>query len=164
MLKQVVAVALLWNIAGLAASGEVESSWANLSPLIVNKRIAIVLPGGGRVEGEAVEVRPEELAMKVGKTSDAHANPKGVASIPRASVKTLQLLEMRSTGRIVGTILGAGAGLGVAVAIILAGGIFSKDTGAKTAGIIAVTAGLPVAGFFIGRSADRKVTTIRITR
>jgi hypothetical protein len=163
MLRRVIAVALLWDIAGLAAGGEIESAWANLSPLIVNKRIALILPNGSRVVGEAVEVRPEELAMKIGKTSDTHANPKGVASIPRASVKTLQLLEMRSTGRIVGTILGIGAGLGVAVAIILAGGIFSKDTGAKTAGIVAVTTGLPVAGFFIGRSVDRKVTTIKIT-
>jgi hypothetical protein len=163
MLKRLIAAGLLWTIAGLAASGEVESSWANLSPLIVNKRIALILPGGARVEGEAVEVRPEELAMKIAKTSDAHANPKGVASIPRASVTTVQLLEMRFVGRIVGTIVGAGAGLGAAVGIALIGGLFSKDTAAKTAGIIAVTAGLPVAGFFIGWSLDRKVTLIKIT-
>src|SRR6202035_2929938 len=99
-------------------------------------------PGGARVEGEAVEVRREELAMKIAKTSDAHANPKGVGSIPRASVTTVQLLEMRFVGRIVGTIVGAGAGLGAAVGIALIGGLFSKDTAAKTAGIIGVTAGL----------------------
>jgi len=164
MIRRLIAGALLWNIAALAATREVESSWANLSALIVSKRIALVLPGGARVEGEVVEVLPDALAMTISRTSDARANPKGAASIPRASVTTLQLLEMRPTGRIVGTVVGAAAGIGAAIGIVLIGGIFSKDTGGKTAGIIAVIVGLPVAGFFIGRSIDRKVTLIKVTR
>jgi hypothetical protein len=162
MMRRLIAAALLWNIAALAAAQQVESSWANLSALIVNKRIALVLPDGARVEGQASEVRPDALAMTTAKTSDARAHPKGVASIPRASVTTLQLIEMGSTGRIVGTIVGVGAGLGAAVGIALAGGIFSSDVGAKTAGMIGVIAGLPIAGFFIGRSIDRKVTLIKV--
>jgi hypothetical protein len=164
MIRRLIAAAVLWNIAAVAATREVECSWANLSALIVNKRIALVLPDGPRIEGEVVEVRPDALAMTISKTSDAHANPKGAASIPRASVTALQLLEMRPTGRIVGTVVGAAAGIGAAIGIVLINGIFSKDTGAKTAGIIAAIVGLPVAGFFIGRSIDRKVTLIKVTR
>jgi hypothetical protein len=82
------------------------------------------------------------LAMTIARTSDAHANPKGAASFPHAPVTTDQLLEMRPTGRIVGSVMGADAGLGAAVAIALG----------------------PPAGFFIERSLDRKVTSIKVTR
>ncbi len=161
-MRRLIAAALLSNIAALAAIREVESSWANLTALIVSKRIALVLPNGASVEGEVVEVRPDALAMTIARTSDAHANPKGAASIPRASVTKLQLLEMRPTGRIVGTVVGAAAGLGVAIGIAFIGGLFNKDATAKTAGIIAGIVTLPVAGFFIGRSLDRKVTLIKV--
>jgi hypothetical protein len=164
MIRRLIAAAVLWNIAAVAATREVECSWANLSALIVNKRIALVLPDGASVEGEVVEVRPDALAITIVRTSDAHANPKGAASIPRASVTTLQLLEMRPTGRIVGTVVGTAVGIGAAIGIALIGGLFSKETTAKTAGIVAVIVGVPVVGFFIGRSFDRKVTLIKVTR
>ena len=163
MIRRLIAVALLLNIAAAAAVREIESSWANLSLLIASKRIALVLPSGASVEGTVAEVQPEALVMMVAKTSDAQANPKGNATIPRASVSTIQLLEMRPTYRIIGVVLGVAVGLGVAIGIALTNGLLSKQTTGQAVGETAAIVGFPVLGFFLGRSLDRKVTRITVT-
>jgi hypothetical protein len=90
------------------------------------------------------------------------AYPKRETSIPRASVSTIQLIEMRIIGRVAGTVIGAAIGLGAAVAIAVGNGILKKESGGQTAGGVIAIVGLPVAGFFIGRSLDRKVTLIKV--
>jgi hypothetical protein len=163
VIRRLAAAALLLNIAAMAAVREIESSWANLNLLIVSKRIALVLPSGASVEGTVGELQPEGLVMMVAKTSDAQANPKGKATIPRASVSTIQLLEMRPTYRIIGTVLGVAVGLAVAVGIAVTNGFFAQTTKGQAVGETAAIVGFPVLGFLLGRSLDRKVTRITVT-
>lgn len=162
MTKRLLVVLLLWTALAAAAVREIQSDWAGLGRRISGKHVLLMLPKGETIEGRVTSVSADALAMTVSKTSDPATHPKGAASIPRASVSTIQLLEMRATGRIVGVVAGAAIGLAAAIGVAFSNGILSKETTGQTVAEIALIAGLPVAGYFIGRSLDHKVTLIRV--
>lgn len=74
-----------------AGTSKVEVRWNELSPLILAHTVSLVLPGGTTVAGEVESVRDDSLTLDVRKTSNSKVQPKGTASIPRASVTTLQI-------------------------------------------------------------------------
>jgi hypothetical protein len=156
------ALLLLFTLPSAAASREVETAWSDLGGLISSRKIALALPDGARIEGRALSVKADSIAITISKTSDRVAHPKGPASIPRASVTTLRLLEMRVRGRVIGTAAGIVGGLAAGAAIILANGLFTDTSTGRDVGAGVVIFGLPTAGYFLGRAADQKVTIIRI--
>jgi hypothetical protein len=158
-----VACALLFSAGAAAAVKRVDTAWTDLGGLISSRKVSLVLPDGAAIEGRAVSIRPDTLTMSISKTSDPRAHPKGTASVPRASITTLQLLEMSVRGRVIGTALGVVGGLAVGAGIVLANGLFAKTSTGQNAGACVAIFGLPVAGFFAGRALDRKVTLIKIT-
>jgi hypothetical protein len=162
MIGRIIAVALLFRIGAMAAIKQVEVRWEELGGLISGKKISLLVPGGASIEGNVASVRADSLMLSIAKSSDVRAYPKRETSIPRASVSTVRLLEMRIIGRVAGTVIGAAIGLGIAVAIALGNGILKKESGGQTAGAVIGIVGLPVAGFFIGRSLDRRVTLIKV--
>jgi hypothetical protein len=107
-------------------------------------------------------VQADSLILTTLKSSDARAYPKRETSIPRASVSAVRLLEMRIVGRVAGTVTGAVIGVGTVVAIAVGNGILNKPSGGENAAAAIALVGLPVAGYFIGRSLDRKVTLIKV--
>src|SRR5882724_6209725 len=98
-------------------------TWQEAS-YIVNKNVRIVMPDGAVLEGIAQAFNSEGFVLDVRKTSGASDYRKGTLTVPRTSLKTLQVgdstMRWRATGVAVGT------GLGVVTAVI--GSIASSDS------------------------------------
>jgi hypothetical protein len=144
----------------MAESGPIELRWSELSLHIQGRDIQLVLPDGTSLNGEVEAVREDALVLNVKNTSAAAAHPKGNAVIPRDSVSLLLLKESRARwGRTIGVSLGSitGATLGGYVAATHAN---SSAAGLST--FLAVTAAGTLAGYFLGKSADRRVKHIRV--
>ncbi len=143
-----------------AGAAKLEVQWNQLSPLVLGHTVSLVLPGGTAITGEVVAVRGESLTVDVRRTSDGKVQPKGTASIPRASVTTLQMTEARGTGgRILGVVVG------VVVGMVAGGEIVAHATRTEAAAVAAFTS-VSVAGaaggYYAGRSVDRHTTIIRV--
>jgi hypothetical protein len=155
-----VAFALAGQSTGMAAPKPVELKWSELSSTIRGRTIQLTLPEGVTVRGEVIAVRDESLVMNVRKTSDVKAYPKGNAAIPRASVSVLSLTESDGRwGRKIGSGLGTLSG-------VLAGGYVAARTapsaGTGLAIFAVITGASTLGGYFIGKSADARVTLIRV--
>jgi len=138
--------------------------WEELS-FIVGKTVSVVMPGGHVITGKTTSVESDALVVRVTRTADAKAYPKGPLRVPRATLHTLQLQTKGVKFRIVGTVIGAVAGLagGVGAAIGISGGILSNNNPAgATAALIGITAGVTTAGYLLGNAADRRSETIEI--
>jgi hypothetical protein len=135
----------------------VQLHWSELAAVVTGQKVAIATPEGPRVEGRVIAVGPDALSLQI--------RSKGETRIPRTSITTLELRQMRKRGSIIGTTAGAVLGLAGAVAIDIGecGFLTNKCFPHKpVAAEVAVAIGLPVAGYFLGRWADRKNTRITI--
>lgn len=138
--------------------------WEGLS-MVVGREVSVVMPGGAVVRGKATEVGPDALVVSVHKTSDSTAYPKGTTRVPRASLHTLEMHTKGHKFRVIGTVLGATAGLagGVAAAIGIQGGLFgNQHQGAAAAACIGIAAAGTVGGYLAGNAADRQSTMIEV--
>jgi hypothetical protein len=150
---------------GLAGPRPVELKWSELGSLISGHTVELTLPGGAKVKGDVAAVREDALAIDVRKTSDAKAYPRGGTTIPRASVTTLRLERSRGRwGRILGSVGGvvAGAALGGYVANAATDPRDFQNIGTVAVGALAGGVAGSLAGYQLGRIADRKVIVIRI--
>ena len=138
------------------------AKWSDLPGLVTNRKVALVLPAGTQVEGKVLRVEPEGLRIRVSKTSDRGAVAKGERLLPRQSVSVLRLTEYRRLGRLLCT-----AGAMATAGIIVAAQDMDLYEGALVAIVPAVaaggTAGLGVAGYFIGKRIDKRVIYIRVS-
>jgi hypothetical protein len=135
--------------------------WNELGPRIEDKKVALVLPGGTYIEGKVQRVEPAGLWLRVSKTSDHKAQPKGSHLIPRPSVSMLQVTEYRKLARLLIT-----AGVVAAAAGIVAANHPDLYEGPLVVIVPAVTAtgmaGVAVAGYYAGKRLDKRVFEIRI--
>jgi hypothetical protein len=148
----------------LALGGEPQQlrlKWEELGARLPNKKIAFVLPDGTRVEGKVLSVQADGLQLKVSKSSDKKAQPKGKHLIPRASISVVQVTEYRKIGRLVGT-----AGAAAIAAGILAANYPDLYEGPAVIAVpvlgAAGSAGAAVAGYYAGKAFDKRVTQIRV--
>jgi hypothetical protein len=143
-----------------ADSKPLELKWSELAPLISSHVVQLTLSTGGTVRGEVATVRDDSLVIDVRKSSDSKTYPKGSASVLRSSVTLIKVERAHgSWGRTIGTTLGVLTGL--AIGGYAAGS--TADSAGKAIPLFLVIAGaISVAGYFLGRSLDREVTTIRI--
>ena len=158
--------ALLWISQGLALGGEprqLQLKWSALDPAIAGRKVALVLPGGTHIEGKVLRAEPEGLRLKIAKTSDRKAQPKGEHLIPRQSVSVLRYTEYRRIGRLIGTLA-----LPAAVAAGVVAGAPPYLEGGTIAIVAAIgagcVAGAAIGGYYIGKRVDTRVTEIRIAR
>lgn len=156
--------ALLWAGQGIAQAGEpdrIQLKWSELGPRVDGRKVALVLPGGTHVEGKVRGVEPEGLRLRVSKTSDRDAMPKGTQLIPRQSVSVLRVTEYRKRGRILGTLAAAGTAAAIAAATYpdLYEGTVIIVVPAVVAGGIT---GAAIGGYYIGKAADKRVTEILV--
>ncbi len=131
--------------------------WSELGSFLVDKRIAVVLPEGARIEGDVLAVRPDALILDIRKTSDRRSYPKGQFALKRAGLSSLRIVRVAGPWRMVGGIAGAVCGMGLAFL-----GAYYESAALGWAGFLA---GVPVgslAGYYLGKAADREVTEIRI--
>ena len=143
-----------------AENRPVDLKWSELAAVVTGQTIEFTTKEGVTLRGNVVSIRPEELVLEAKHTSNPKLFPKGGATVPRTSVDTLRMIKTKAAwGRRLGTTLGLVAGLTL-------GGYTAARTGGSDAAILTtflgITGATTVGGFFLGRSADRKVTTIRI--
>jgi hypothetical protein len=160
----IVLIALLGMGQSLLWGGEprqLQLKWNELGPRIEDKKVALVLPGGTYVEGKVQRVVPDGLWLRVSKSSDRKAQPKGSHLIPRQSVSMLQMTDYRKLARLLVT-----AGALAAAAGIVAANHPELYEGPAIVIVPAVTAagmvGVAVGGYYAGKRLDKRVTEIRI--
>lgn len=154
------AVLLASQSMAMAESGPIELKWSELSFHIQSHDIELVLPDGTSLNGEVEAVREDALVLNVKSTSAAVAHPKGNAVIPRDSVRMLSVKESRGKwGRKIGVALGSitGATLGGYVAATNA-----NSSAAELTTFLVITGAGTLTGYFLGKSADRRVKHIRV--
>ncbi|MFB3829509.1 MAG: hypothetical protein ACE15B_22250 [Bryobacteraceae bacterium] len=138
--------------AALLSAGQIEVPWSELGPRVTDRKVALVLPDGSRVEGKVHGVEPEGLRMS-----------KGNRLIPRKSITVLHVTEYGKRGRLLATLGAVAATAGISAAKypdIYEGPAIIAVPAAVAGGIT----GSAVAGYFIGKRIDRRVTEIRIAR
>ena len=160
----IVLIAMIGMSQSLLWGGEprqLQLKWNELGPRIEDKRVALVLPRGTYIEGKVQVVGSDGLWLRISKTSDRKAQPKGMHLIPRQSVSMLQLTEYRKLARLLVT----------AGAVAVAAGIVAANhpdlyEGPAIVIVPAVTAagmaGVAVGAYYAGKRLDKQVTEIRI--
>jgi len=118
------------------------------------RSLRMVLPDGTQIEGYPLAIRPDGLDLRVGKTSNPRAHPKGRITVARETVSVVEIRKQRRKGRLIGTLVPIGAG-----AAVLAGAtvrsVESPIYGLLAAGGLTMGVGAPV-GYFVGRAIDRR--------
>lgn len=136
-------------------------TWSEVDSAVADATIKLVLPTGTRIQGKLLRVEPAGLALNVTETSNTKDIAKGRASIPRASISTIQARKCGAKWRVI-------LGIGVPAGLLGAAGaaINSQSPtvkGPDTAGVIlGIGAGSAVAGYFAGRHLDCHVTDISV--
>ena len=140
---------------------QLQLKWSELGPRVEDRKVAVVLPGGTYVEGKVQRVVPDGLWLRVSKTSDHKAQPKGSHLIPRPSVSMLQVTEYRKLARLLVT-----AGAIAAAAGIVAANHPDLYEGPTVVIVPAVTAagmvGVAIGGYYAGKRLDKRVVEIHI--
>ncbi len=151
-----------------AVDEEIAISWGELGPFFAGGKIVgtaramIVLPDGAVVQGRIVTVEQDKLVLDVTSSSDKRAYPKGRTSIPRSSVSTIRVTQMKeATGRIAGTVAGIVGGAAVGAFLALEN---ENPSAAARAGVLALWVGTGVGGYYVGRRFDREAITVRIVK
>jgi hypothetical protein len=158
--------ALLWMGPNQMWGGEprqMQLQWSELGPRIADRKVALVLPDGTHLEGKVRGVEPDGLRLRISKTSDRKAQPKGDGVIPRQSVSVLRVTEYRKLWRVLATTGAIAAAAGVVLANkpdVYEGPLVAIIPAVVAGGM----AGVGVAGYYTGKALDKKVTEIRIVR
>ena len=156
-----VAVALSQSMLWGGEARQLQLKWSELGPRIEGRKVALVLSGGTYIEGKVQRVAPDGMWLRVSKTSDHKAQPKGSHLIPRPSVSMLQVTEHRKLARMLVT-----AGAVAAVAGIVAASYPDVSEGPAIVAVPAVAAagiiGAAVGGYHAGKRLDKRVVEIRI--
>lgn len=142
---------------------ELSLKWSELGPAVTDRKVSIGLPDGTYVEGKVQSVEPEGLRMRVTKTSNKTALAKGERLLPKQSVSTISVRHDRKIGRIIGVAAAVG---GAVIAIAANDPRVDEGVGLIVIPAVAVggTAGLGVAGYYIGRHFDKRTILIHVVR
>jgi hypothetical protein len=164
-------VAVLLATGGIPAGAqerELPVKWDELAGVVGNRVVSLVMPDGAVLEGTVTAVRDDALSLSIRKSPDP-LYPQGTTrTIPRSSVRVLQMRETRGSWRALGAAAGAGGGA-VAGWALAEGVLHTSGEGRGTwrepegpALILGLGAVGGLAGYFAGRGADRRVTYLKI--
>jgi hypothetical protein len=143
---------------------ELSLRWTELDSAVAGEQVRILLPSGARIEGKVAAVEVEGLRARITKTSDRRLEAKGEVVLPRASVSVLQVVTHGVGWRILGTAIGPIL-VGAAGASVAARGAGTVNDLPKYVGFgAAAVVGTGIGGYYLGKRAGRKITTIRIVR
>lgn len=133
--------------------------WQDLGRIITDRRVAVQLPAGTRLQGDVIKVEPDSLVLMITRTSDKHAYPKGRTALPRPEVTSLRVSKSNGYGwRVAGTVIG----LGVAAIVVGSTAAVSHAEGQTAATSLLAYPALGTLGYFGGRSGDLKTFLIEI--
>ena len=140
---------------------QLQLKWNELGPRIEDKKVTLVLPGGAYIEGKVQAVQPDGLRLRISKTSDRKAQPKGSHLIPRQSVSTLRVTEYRKLARLLVTAGAIAAAAGIVAANhpdLYEGPLVVIVPAIAAAGMV----GVAIGGYYAGKRLDKRVIEIRI--
>jgi len=141
-----------------AQTKPLEMKWNELAPLVGGHRVAVLPNEGTSVKGEVVAVREDTILLA---SSSVKGYPKGSGSIPRGSIVQIDLVRARGAwGRTMGTVIGVLGGMtlgGYGLATHK-----NESAGAGLATFLGIAAAGSLAGFYAGRTIDKRVTHIKI--
>jgi len=135
--------------------------WSALGPRIGHKKVAFMLPHGTRVEGRAITVEADGLRMKVTKSSNRKAQPKGKQLVPRRDLTMVRVTEYGWVARLLVTV----GAMGLATGAIMAQQIDLYEGPAIIVVPVMCAAGVVgagVGGYYVGKRIDKRVTEIAI--
>jgi hypothetical protein len=132
-------------------------AWSELAAQVNGKRFSTVLKDGSCVEGRAISVEPESLAVKISKSSSA-VHVRGKGSLPRASLSSIQVRRSGWKWKAILPFVGA-AGIGAV------GGMVGAMRGSLEGAAVGIVSGMGVGaavGVLGGWSADHYYVTVDI--
>ena len=138
----------------------VELPWTELGPRVTGRKVALDLQGA-QIEGKVRAVEPQGLRLRVTRTSDRDAQPKGERVVPREAVSVLYMTEYRGFGRLLVTVGALGAAGGILAAkypSLYEGTALIVVPVVAAAGMI----GIAIGAYYAGKRLDRRITEIRI--
>ena len=149
----VLAVLLMMNggLLGSEPEKRLQVRWGELGKLIGGKAVALQLADGARVKGRVGKVEATLLTIKVKKSSNPAAYPKGPAEIPREAVSRIEVRrstyanQAREVGRI--ALTGAvfvGALIGSVYALVGGNANESEPNDAQFGVSVAIATGVAV--------------------
>ena len=147
----------------IGPQGPVEAvTWDELESTVQGHRVSIALPNGVEVEGTAVTVRPEGLALEITQSSDQLSYPEGPGAIDRDLISTVRIQEETRgwANPVLATVAGVGAGLPFIEIILLEER--RDQVPRRTAEYVGITAGAAVGGYFIGKAVSDTERVIRV--
>ena len=159
MSRVLTAAAGVLLLAQQSAAESLRLRWSELRPVVDNRKIRAVLDGV-RVEGKALQVEPDALRLKITRTGDRRAWPKGEARIPRGKLTAFAVTRHAIRWRPILT-------LGFPALIALA--IWQATPKGLEGGAIEIAAGIgagaalgsAIGGYYLGKRLDRR--TVQVT-
>jgi len=144
-------------------SDRAETRWEDLEQVVSGRLVSTVLTDKTELYGRVLGVSSDGLRFEVRRTSDKRAYPRGEVVVPREQLSVLSYAETKGKWRALGTAIGAGAG---AAAGSLGAVRMNNEGNAAAAGAIAASAvgAGAAAGYFAGRSADRRTVLVVLIR
>ena len=157
-----VSLAMSGCMLGSEPEKRLQARWSELKKLIGGKKVALQLSDGARVEGRVNRVTNDALVVKVKKSSQPAAYPKGNIQIARADVVGIEVRDLfvdeklaakrkKQTARTVATSLGAGLGGGLLTLYLLG---YDRGAGAVIGGSFGVGAIVAVLTNLLPRPKD----------
>jgi hypothetical protein len=142
---------------GLSAADGVQAKWNELPGLVQGRTVDALLADGTWITGQVLDVVSDALTMQVVKTPDPRTYPKGKVSIPKSSIRVVRVTSRRGYWRAVAALIGGGSGIVVASRVAEGG----RESPSKTiAAYLTIVPVLSVAGYLVGRAADRRETKV----
>jgi hypothetical protein len=127
--------------------------WQEL-PATASKMQALVQThSGANLKLEVLSVSADSASVRIQKTSDSKAYPKGERTIERKAIASVVLEKRRVRGRVIGTV--AGFYVPLAIAAVATG---SSEVAQGWPGLVAL--GGAVLGYYAGKSTDIKRVTV----
>jgi hypothetical protein len=134
----------------LPAADPLPIPWEMTTTTLMGKKAILILDTGARIEGNWISVTPDSYTIEIEKSRGPNRPPKGIQTLPRASIASLRLRERRIRGRAWGT------AIGFYLAVPLA---WQVSTAAAAAPVFVGTIAL---GFFAGRALDKTMREVHI--
>jgi hypothetical protein len=149
---------LAWVSAPLSAAQREQRQipWEGLSE-VVGHRVSIVMPDGARIQGKALSVETDALAIDISKTPNKSAYPRGRFLVPRATLTAVDVDH--STMRWSLVTIGVTVAIGGFLAVLAISLRNFRSAHAYEPALAAAAVGVPVAGVLLGRHADKRTIT-----
>jgi hypothetical protein len=152
-------LALFMAVPNVHAAESSRKSWSELSQEVRSEwTVRLFLPDTTVVEGKGARFTEEGVVLQVVRSSNPRAHPIGALTVPRSSVKTLDLRRNRLRGQVLGFTIPLVAGSAIAGAGAAKGAF--QGGGLMLAGVLVGVAAIPL--YFLGRASDRRWESITI--